>query len=193
MSGIHSADNRRPPLAGSCGGDIQEKHWHGDGNAGTFTGRWRFSLAARESSIDDIVRDDGGDESPRMSGRLGGTGSWTAARSKSSKQRHGKLPHSHSKHVQQDKLSCAEPGRGFKRVGRPRRRTKSSPEVDDERPRKAGGGSVPDLLRPNRIPRQQALEDRTLLHEEGVRRLHFRGKTARHERHLPVLQDGPTS
>ncbi|EJK52074.1 hypothetical protein THAOC_28695, partial [Thalassiosira oceanica] len=55
------------------------------------------------------------------------------------------------------------------RVGGRRRgsgRAKSSLEVDGERPRKAGGGQVPDLLRPNRIAHGQTIEDECLLHEE---------------------------
>ncbi|EJK56408.1 hypothetical protein THAOC_23706 [Thalassiosira oceanica] len=47
-------------------------------------------------------------------------------------------------------------------------REKSSPEVDGKRPRKAGGGQVPDLLRPNRIASDCEFEDKCLLHEVGV-------------------------
>ncbi|EJK73430.1 hypothetical protein THAOC_04943, partial [Thalassiosira oceanica] len=65
--------------------------------------------------------------------------------------------------------------------------------ADGERPRKARGRPVPDLLRPNRIARGSPYDDECLLHEEGVRRLHFGGKAARNERQMPVLQDAPPS
>ncbi|EJK72978.1 hypothetical protein THAOC_05431 [Thalassiosira oceanica] len=81
-------------------------------------------------------------------------------------------------------------GRWFGCVGRPGRhgRTRSSAAVDGERPRKARGRQVPDLLRPNRIAHGPTFKDECLLHEDGVQWLHFGGKSARIEG-LPVLQD----
>ncbi|EJK52769.1 hypothetical protein THAOC_27926 [Thalassiosira oceanica] len=58
-------------------------------------------------------------------------------------------------------------------------RSLHSPGVDVERPRKAEGGQVHDLLRPNPIARGCAFDDKCLLHKEGVRWLYYNGASVR--------------
>ncbi|EJK56313.1 hypothetical protein THAOC_23835, partial [Thalassiosira oceanica] len=81
-----------------------------------------------------------------------------------------------TKHVQR---GCCRSGRC--RVSRPGR-AESPGAVDGKWPRQAGGGPVPNLLRPNRTARGPTFKVACLLHEEGVRRLRIDGTSARNVR-----------
>ena len=50
-----------------------------------------------------------------------------------------------------------------------------------------------DMLRPHRITHGRTFEDKCLLHEEGVQRLPFGGKTTRCIWQMPILQDARTA